>query len=63
MDMQIPNMVVCLEHFYTLRYNTFFHIFLCLTTYQKLVVYAGIPLKQALSVCKVILIDALLRDL
>ena len=36
----------CLEHFYTLRYNIFFHIFLCLTTYQKLVFYAGIPLSN-----------------
>ena len=34
----------CLEHFYTIRYNTFFHTFLCSTTYQKLVFYAGIPL-------------------
>ena len=25
-----------LEHFYTIRYNTFFHTFLCSTTYQKL---------------------------
>ena len=34
----------CLEHFYTIKYNTFFHTFLCSTTYQKLVFYAGIPL-------------------
>ena len=33
-----------LEHFYTIRYDTFFHTFLCSTTYQKLVFYAGIPL-------------------
>ena len=25
-------------------YNTFLHVFLCPTTYQKLVFYAGIPL-------------------
>ena len=25
-----------LEHFYTIRYDTFFHTFLCSTTYQKL---------------------------
>ena len=36
--------IFCLEHFYTIRYNTFFHTFLCSTTYQKLVFYAGIPL-------------------
>ena len=30
--------------FYTIRYNTFLHTFLCSTTYQKLVFYAGIPL-------------------
>ena len=35
----------CLEHFYTLRYDSFLHIFLCSTTYQKLVFYAGIPLQ------------------
>ena len=35
-----------MEHFYTKRYNTFFHTFLCSTTYQKLVFYAGIPLKK-----------------
>ena len=34
-----------MEHFYTIRYDTFLHIFLCSTTYQKLVFYAGIPLK------------------
>ena len=32
--------------FYTIRYNTFLHTFLCSTTYQKLVFYAGIPLKH-----------------
>ena len=36
--------IFCLEHFYTIRYDTFFHTFLCSTTYQKLVLYAGIPL-------------------
>ena len=36
--------IFCLEHFYTIRYNTFLHTFLCSTTYQKLVFYAGIPL-------------------
>ena len=36
--------IFCLEHFYTIRYDTFFHTFLCSTTYQKLVFYAGIPL-------------------
>ena len=39
----------CLEHFYTITYHTFLHILLCSTTYQKLVFYAGIPLK-----CKVL---------
>ena len=38
--------IFCLEHFYTIRYNTFLHTFLCSTTYQKLVFYAGIPLKD-----------------
>ena len=33
-----------LEHFYTIRYNMFHHIFQCSTTYQKLVFYPGIPL-------------------
>ena len=36
--------IFCLEHFYTIMYHTFFHTFLCFTTYQKLVFYAGIPL-------------------
>ena len=36
--------IFCLEHFYTIWYNTIFHTFLCSTTYQKLVFYAGIPL-------------------
>ena len=36
--------IFCLEHFYTIRYDTFVHTFLCSTTYQKLVFYAGIPL-------------------
>ena len=36
--------IFCLEHFYTIRYDTFLHTFLCSTTYQKLVFYAGIPL-------------------
>ena len=36
--------IFCLEHFYTIRYNTFLHTFLCSTTYQKLVFHAGIPL-------------------
>ena len=36
--------IFCLEHFYTVRYDTFLHTFLCSTTYQKLVFYAGIPL-------------------
>ena len=33
----------CLDNFYTIRYNTFLHIFLYSITYQKLVFYAGIP--------------------
>ena len=36
--------IFCLEHAYTIRYNTLLHTFLCSTTYQKLVFYAGIPL-------------------
>ena len=36
--------IFCLEHFYTIRYDTFLHTLLCSTTYQKLVFYAGIPL-------------------
>ena len=39
-------LIFCLEHFYTIRYNTFLHTFLCSTTYQKLVFYAGIPLRK-----------------
>ena len=42
--------IFCLEHLYTKRYDTFLHTFLCSTTYhQKLVFYAGIPLKVILS--------------
>ena len=41
--------IFCLEHFYTIRYNTFFHTFLFSTTYQKLVFYAGIPLNLRCS--------------
>ena len=42
-----PNVnIFCLEQFYTIRYDTFLHIFLCSTKYQKLVFYAGIPLTQ-----------------
>ena len=36
--------IFCLEHFYTICYDTFLHTFLCSTTYQKLVFYPGIPL-------------------
>ena len=36
----------CLEHFYTIRYNTFLDILLCSTTCRKLVFYAGFPLKH-----------------
>ena len=39
--------IFCLEHFYTIRYNTFLHTFLCSTKYQKLVFYAGIPLNTS----------------
>ena len=38
--------IFCLEHFYTIRYNTFLHTFLCSTTYQKLFFNAGIPLMK-----------------
>ena len=43
--------IFCLEHFYTIRYDTFLHTFLCSTKYQKLVFYAGIPLNKAKKSC------------
>ena len=39
---------------FTLRYDTFLHTFLCSTTYQKLVFYAGIPLTTGVICIKVI---------
>ena len=41
-----------LEHFYTIRYDTFFHTFLCSTTYQKLTCWSFLcrnPFKHELS--------------
>ena len=35
-----------MEHFYTIRYDTFLHIFLRFSTYQKSVFYAGILLRK-----------------
>ena len=35
--------------FTLVRYNTFLHTFLCSTTYQKLVFYAGIPLNTLMK--------------
>ena len=42
-----------MEHFHTIKYDTFFHAFLCSTTYQNLVFYAGIPLRFIINLAAI----------